>query len=162
MQSPCVGAFETFSSLSQSINRLQLLGIHAKSSSPRRRYGSYPCISCDCSDHRSMDVRTRGRRRGEFEMKAKGKENVWSVDNEVARLEKEKERTRRRRSKEGKRVRIVSRNGDTVMVSASMLTEVETVLQTQVISVCAMKILVWNSFYVDGSGKGWWNHGSHY
>lgn len=67
-------------------------------------------------------------------MGAKEKENVWSMDNEVAKAEKEKNRTRRRRKRGGKRVRNVNRRGDRVLVSGSMLMEVETVLQMQVIS----------------------------
>lgn len=64
-------------------------------------------------------------------MGAKGKENVWSIDNEVAKAEKEKNRTRRRRKRGGKRVRNVNKRGDRVLVSGSMLMEVETVLQMQ-------------------------------
>lgn len=72
-------------------------------------------------------------------MGAKGKENVWSMDNEVAKAEKEKNRMRRRRKRGGKRVRNVNRRGDRVLVSGSMLMEVETVLQMQVISA-----YIWN------------------
>lgn len=152
MQSPCVDAFNTFGSLSQTIRHLQLLGTRTKPSSPRRRYGSYPCLSCDYNDQSSVlseDLWTRRRHRGEFKVgckrekvNTKGKDNVWSVDNEMAKVEKGKERIRRRKSKEGKRVRNVNRKGDRVMVSASMLTEVETVLQTQVISRDALNSLV--------------------
>ncbi|KAL0429142.1 UNVERIFIED_CONTAM: hypothetical protein Sradi_0540200 [Sesamum radiatum] len=60
----------------------------------------------------------------------KGKENVWSIDNEIVKIEK-KERTRRRKKRGGKRVTNVNRKGDRVLVSGSMLMEVETVLQTQ-------------------------------
>ncbi|KAL5560530.1 hypothetical protein UlMin_036741, partial [Ulmus minor] len=58
------------------------------------------------------------------------KENVWSVDNEVAAMEKEKTSRRRQR---GKRVvrKKRSNNGRGVKVSGAMLMEVETVLQTQ-------------------------------
>lgn len=66
-------------------------------------------------------------------MRAKGKENVWSIDNEMAKTAKEKDR-RRRKKRGGKRVRNVNRKGDRVLVSGCMLMEVETVLQTQVIS----------------------------
>lgn len=72
-------------------------------------------------------------------MGAKGKENVWSIDKEVAKTEKENDRTRRRRKRGGKRVRNVNRRGDRVLVSGSMLMEVETVIQMQVISAC-----LWN------------------
>lgn len=66
-------------------------------------------------------------------MRAKGKENVWSIDNEMAKTAKEKDR-RRRKKRGGKRVRNVNRKGDRVLVSGCMLMEVENVLQTQVIS----------------------------
>lgn len=79
-------------------------------------------------------------------MRAKGKENVWSIDNEMAKIEKEKERMRRRKKRGGKRVRNVDRKGDRVLVSGSMLMEVETVLQTQVISANVLGIPV-HSFY---------------
>lgn len=61
----------------------------------------------------------------------KGKENVWSIDNEIAR---EGDKTRSRRNRGGKRMRNVARKskGEKVMVSGAMLMEVETVLQTQV------------------------------
>ncbi|KAK6162668.1 hypothetical protein DH2020_002509 [Rehmannia glutinosa] len=49
----------------------------------------------------------------------------------MAKIDKEKERTRRRKKRGGKRVRNVNRKGDRVLVSGSMLMEVETVLQTQ-------------------------------
>ncbi|KAL4303348.1 hypothetical protein GQ457_10G000010 [Hibiscus cannabinus] len=58
------------------------------------------------------------------------KENVWSIDNERAKAEKEKERRRRRRK--GKTVVNGRKNKmDSVLISAAMLMEVETVLQTQ-------------------------------
>lgn len=66
-------------------------------------------------------------------MGAKGKDNVWSIDNEMVKTEKEKGRTRRRK-RGGKRVRNVIKRGDRVLVSGTMLMEVETVLQTQVTS----------------------------
>lgn len=65
---------------------------------------------------------------------AKGKDNVWSIDNEMAKIDKDKGRTRRRK-RGGKRVKNVYKKGDGVLVSGSMLMEVETVLQTQVLYV---------------------------
>lgn len=66
-------------------------------------------------------------------MKGRGKDNVWSVDNEMAEAaEKERERDERRKKKKGKRVRSVGKRvkgDDKVMVSGSMLMEIETVLQ---------------------------------
>ncbi|XP_073293761.1 uncharacterized protein [Primulina huaijiensis] len=151
MQSPFVGAFSTF-------HHLQLLGTRTKSSSSRRRYSSYPCLSCNYNDQSSIwseDLWTRLRPRGEFKVgckrekvNTKGKENVWSVDNEMAKVEKGKERLRRRKSKEGKRVRNVNRKGDRVMVSASMLMEVETILQTQE----PVILPAWNTFTSSVSG----------
>ncbi|EPS65669.1 hypothetical protein M569_09106, partial [Genlisea aurea] len=67
---------------------------------------------------------------------AKGKDNVWSIDNEMAKFEKEDEtervRGRRKKRRGGKKIaRSVDRKGYRVMVSGSMLMEVEDVLQTQ-------------------------------
>ncbi|KAI6702823.1 hypothetical protein NL676_011959 [Syzygium grande] len=63
------------------------------------------------------------------------KENVWSVDNDVARAAAEKERARpraRRGRGRGRRVVRGKRGRDgKVMVSGAMLMEAETVLQTQ-------------------------------
>lgn len=67
---------------------------------------------------------------------AKGKkENVWSIDKEVEKSSSEKEKGRtKHRSRKGKRgvVRSKTKIGR-VLVSGSMLMEVETVLQTQVL-----------------------------
>ncbi|ONK59178.1 uncharacterized protein A4U43_C08F3780 [Asparagus officinalis] len=86
-----------------------------------------PRISC-CNLSRGESIRPR----------AKKKDNVWSVDNELAEREKEKERKRSsssfgRRRKRGKRVKAGGRKGknELVLVSAAMLIEIETVLQTQ-------------------------------
>lgn len=78
--------------------------------------------------------RTRGKNGGNFE-RAKGKENVWSIDNDLAAkfadVEKRKEEPRsRRRTRTLKGPR--RKAGSRVLVSAAMLMEVETVLQTQV------------------------------
>lgn len=67
--------------------------------------------------------------------KGKGKDNVWSIDNEMAKTEKERDKPRsRRRKRGGKRMRNVTKKRicDRVMISSAMLMEVETVLQTQV------------------------------
>ncbi|KAK9144637.1 hypothetical protein Sjap_004540 [Stephania japonica] len=68
-------------------------------------------------------------------VRVKGKENPWSVDKERARAAtREKERGRRSsvRRKRGKRVKGGGDgDGSRVMVSGTMLMEVETVLQTQ-------------------------------
>ncbi|PKA60739.1 hypothetical protein AXF42_Ash006373 [Apostasia shenzhenica] len=76
-----------------------------------------------------------GRKRsagGEEAVRAKKKDNVWSIDNELASRQAEDEKSkglarRRKRVKGGRR-----RNKDsTILVSAAMLMEIETVLQTQ-------------------------------
>lgn len=67
-----------------------------------------------------------------MEARAKGKENVWSVDNEMAEMEKKREK-QKRRSRGRVRGRGKSSRGDSdrVMVSGSMLMEIETILQIQ-------------------------------
>ncbi|KAM6559972.1 hypothetical protein CsatA_029211 [Cannabis sativa] len=83
---------------------------------------------------------------GSITVKGK-KENVWSVDNEMA--SKSKERTGRRRQRGRKVVRRRrSKNGRGVMVSGAMLIEVETVLQTQEPVIKPM----WNTFTSSVSG----------
>ncbi|KAG0477838.1 hypothetical protein HPP92_012557 [Vanilla planifolia] len=64
--------------------------------------------------------------------RAKKKENVWSIDNELASMKEieENKKLARKRSK-GKRVKATGRKDSTVLVSAAMLMEIETVLQTQ-------------------------------
>lgn len=67
-------------------------------------------------------------------MKLKGKkENVWSIDNELAAKEKGRPTRRGQRGK-GLARRKRSKGGRGVMVSGPMLMEVETVLQTEVVS----------------------------
>ncbi|KAG8391500.1 hypothetical protein BUALT_Bualt01G0194200 [Buddleja alternifolia] len=145
MQSPYLDACKTFSSslFHKSLHLQQFIGnpteYRSISCLSARRYSSYPCVSCNFNDRSNPYVDdNRGKpmenSRVNFRLgkvRAKGKENVWSVDNEMAKIGKEKERTRRRKKKGGKRVRNVNRKGDKVMVSGSMLMEVETVLQTQ-------------------------------
>lgn len=66
-------------------------------------------------------------------MKVKEKENVWSVDNELAKAEAAAEESKRRRrlGKRMKNLRKRSRKSG-MMISPAMLMEVEKVLQTQV------------------------------
>lgn len=80
---------------------------------------------------------------------AKGKDNVWSVDNEMAKEVQEKERDRRRRRKKGrgKRVKKVGK-GSNIIASGAMLMEVETVLQTQEPVIRP----AWNTFVSSVSG----------
>lgn len=79
------------------------------------------------------------------------KENVWSIDNEMAKTDKERDKPRRgRRKRGGKRMRNVTRKskGDRVMISSAMLMEVETVLQTQE----PVILPSWNTFISSVSG----------
>lgn len=96
------------------------------------------CVSCSFND--GIQNRRREQRGGKsFETgggegpKAKGKENVWSVDNEYAKAYEERERVKANRGKRsGRRVRNVPKKGKgRIMLSGVMLMEVETVLQTQ-------------------------------
>ncbi|PKI71941.1 hypothetical protein CRG98_007669, partial [Punica granatum] len=60
------------------------------------------------------------------------KDNVWSIDNELAEKEREREKSRHRGRRKGRRVVRGKRGMDgRVMVSGAMLMEVESVLQTQ-------------------------------
>lgn len=84
-----------------------------------------------------------------MKVEAKGKDNVWSVDNKVAE-EKERESQRRRRRRKGRssnRVKKIAK-GSNVMVSGAMLMEVETVLQTQEPVIRP----AWNTFVSSVSG----------
>ncbi|KDP28871.1 hypothetical protein JCGZ_14642 [Jatropha curcas] len=81
-------------------------------------------IQCQSKPHNS-------RRDG---VKVKGnQENIWSIDNDMARAAAEKEKGRtKQRKRRGRRVVRGKRNkGGRIMVSGAMLMEVETVLQTQ-------------------------------
>ncbi|KAL1535790.1 hypothetical protein AAHA92_28527 [Salvia divinorum] len=146
MQSLCTDACKAFSSSGSLLKgfqqQQQLFADNVDgrpvSSSPSYRHGSYPCISCNFEDKSRRLGDGRGRPRENFEVDgcsrgkvaAKGKDNVWSIDNEMAKTEKEKGQTRRRK-RGGKRVKNVYKKGDGVLVSGSMLMEVETILQTQ-------------------------------
>ncbi|KAI3911905.1 hypothetical protein MKW92_039641 [Papaver armeniacum] len=81
----------------------------------------------------------------------KEKENVWSVDNELAKGE-EKQNPSRSRKRGGKRVKNVGGGkkdkNSRVMVSGTMLDEVETVLQTQEPVIRP----IWNTFSSSVSG----------
>ncbi|WOK98701.1 hypothetical protein Cni_G07413 [Canna indica] len=86
-------------------------------------------VSCALSHGRR---RARGGR--EEPARARKKENVWSIDNDLAAAKASTEdKTRKYRRKRGRRVRSTARRGpsDRVLVSGSMLMEIETVLQTQ-------------------------------
>ncbi|XP_059301735.1 uncharacterized protein LOC132053649 isoform X2 [Lycium ferocissimum] len=124
-------------SLSLGACKFQFLGF----SSYRKPNYCYPRVSCS------------GDRK--FDSKVKGKENVWSIDNnEMAKKEKEREKPRRRMRKRGggKRIRRnvtrKSSKGDRVMMSAAMLMDVQTVLQTQE----PVILPSWNTFVSSVSG----------
>ncbi|XP_047253855.1 uncharacterized protein LOC107845474 isoform X4 [Capsicum annuum] len=110
----------------------------------------YPCISCSdkgTRDSGSRKFESRERVKG----KGKGKDNVWSIDNEMAKTEKERDKPRsRRRKRGGKRMRNVTKKRicDRVMISSAMLMEVETVLQTQE----PVILPAWNTFTSSVSG----------
>ncbi|KAG5538744.1 hypothetical protein RHGRI_019339 [Rhododendron griersonianum] len=77
---------------------------------------SHACVSCRLNDGRDLSPgreKPGERKRGEGKerVKARGKDNVWSVDNEMAKAaEKERERGERRKKK-GKRVKSVRKRG---------------------------------------------------
>ncbi|CAL9156936.1 unnamed protein product [Musa hybrid cultivar] len=67
-------------------------------------------------------------------VRARKKQNVWSIDNDLAAAKASAEdKTRKSRRRRGRRVRSAGRRGPgaRVLVSGSMLMEIETVLQTQ-------------------------------
>ncbi|KAL3613665.1 hypothetical protein CASFOL_041739 [Castilleja foliolosa] len=131
MQSICIDACNFFSSsiLQPQFNGNRTLYRSTSYFSSMHRHSLYPCISCSFNGKSSPGADSRRR---VVKERAKEKDNVWSVDNEMAKIEKGKEKTTRRRKKRGgKRVRNVNRKGDRVLVSGSMLIEVETVLQAQ-------------------------------
>ncbi|XP_057532537.1 uncharacterized protein LOC130810479 [Amaranthus tricolor] len=96
-----------------------------------------PRVFCNFGEDARSETRLKGRNRSikcEIKTKAKGKDNVWSVDNEVAKEVEEKKRGKqRRRRRSGKSVKNLKKIGkdSNLMVSGAMLMEVETVLQTQ-------------------------------
>nr|KJB49264.1 hypothetical protein B456_008G109500 [Gossypium raimondii] len=85
------------------------------------------------SQNRPNDSHNKTNPKGKVTVKGK-KENVWSIDNNIAKAEKENDKgnTKQRRRKKGKKVVKGRKNKiGRVLVSGSMLMEVETVLQTQ-------------------------------
>ncbi|XP_011016396.1 PREDICTED: uncharacterized protein LOC105119903 [Populus euphratica] len=84
-------------------------------------------------------------------VKARGrKENVWSIDNDMEKTtsDKEKERGKQKRRKGRRVVRGKRNKAGEIMVSGTMLMEVETVLQTQEPVIRP----VWNTFTSSVSG----------
>ncbi|XP_022135316.1 uncharacterized protein LOC111007308 [Momordica charantia] len=83
--------------------------------------------------------------------KVKGnKQNVWSVDNDLAKAQKERDtdRTTRRKPKASRVVNRKRNETGRILVSAAMLMELETVLQTQEPVIKP----VWNTFVSSVSG----------
>ncbi|KAA8515835.1 hypothetical protein F0562_018554 [Nyssa sinensis] len=147
MQYPSIDACKTFTSFTSTSQ--QFLGSrshHSLSSSsspfltflPTRR--AYPRVSCSFNSGRNGSYnRQKARERsssreGRERVKIKGKDNVWSIDNEMTKanavVKKDKESRGRKRGRRVKNVRKRSKS-DRVMISRAMLMEVETVLQTQ-------------------------------
>ncbi|URD95786.1 hypothetical protein MUK42_29635 [Musa troglodytarum] len=80
-------------------------------------------VSCSLAGCRRMEP-----------VRARKKQNVWSIDNDLAAAKATAEdKTRKYRRRKGRRVRSAGRRGPgaRVLVSGSMLMEIETVLQTQ-------------------------------
>lgn len=144
MQSPFLHLCRTFSSTRTLLNPPPPPPLGFRHSLSAHNRSLLPPPSLPLGSPRPGPVRPRnghqGRRGGgggggKQRVSVRGKkDNVWSIDNDVARAASEKERSRPRASrKRGRRVVRGKRGRDgKVMVSAAMLMEVETVLQTQV------------------------------
>lgn len=113
----------------------KLLGFHSSSSSSsssltlttlNQPYSRVYCTISNPNNRRTARVTAA---------KGKGKDNVWSIDNDAANGNRGRSNGGRRRTKmrnsSTKKLR-VSESDDGVMVSGSMLIESEKVLQTQV------------------------------
>lgn len=79
-------------------------------------------------------------------MRGNNKENVWSVDNDLAKVSSQKEKGRGRRSM--KKRKKGSKGGGRVIVTGAMLMEVETVLQTQVLGSLSKLHELMQSYYL--------------
>ncbi|KAH9623797.1 hypothetical protein KSS87_011612 [Heliosperma pusillum] len=108
------------------------------------RRNTFPAILCRNPNFGGERVKT-------MVVNAKGKDNVWSVDNEMAKVEEDRGKSKRRKNnnkgKFGKRVKKFGK-GENFIVSGSMLMEVENVLQTQEPVIKP----VWNTFVSSVSG----------
>ncbi|KAI9094515.1 hypothetical protein K1719_026635 [Acacia pycnantha] len=153
MQSPSLHLTKAFTTR-QCDHRF--LGFHRSVSSTHNLFSSFSSSPCGFpipssrrlvvraqKPHRNSGPKERLRIRGK-------KDNVWSVDNDVANAaaEKEKARTSRRKQEGRKMVRRKRVRGGRVLVSGAMLMEVETVLQTQEPVIKP----VWNTFASSVSG----------
>ncbi|KAK3020987.1 hypothetical protein RJ639_047536 [Escallonia herrerae] len=130
MQSPCIDALKTRGT---ALTPQQFLGFHHSLSSSRPFLSlsslrkPRPRVSCSFKGGRNRSPNREI-------AKVKGKDNVWSVDNEVVAKANSKERGgQRRKKKKGRSFKNATKKGHdgSVMVSGSMLMEVEDVLQTQ-------------------------------
>ncbi|XP_008786174.2 uncharacterized protein LOC103704600 [Phoenix dactylifera] len=130
MRLHCVDACGNLS-LPRSFLRFRLRPpLHPPPLLPPARVSTALSVSCGPSDGRQRP------RRGRADVvQAKKKENVWSVDNELAAraAAEEKAGALRRRRRKARRVRSAGKRGrdSRVLVSGAMLIEIETVLQTQ-------------------------------
>ena len=113
------------------------------SATHQRLFLSHPIVPTDSRYHRrnvvvSQHHNHKGPRKERAVVLKGNKENVWSVDNgksDAASKGTGERSASSRRSQRGKRAVRKKRsksNGRPIMVSASMLMEVETLLQTQV------------------------------
>uniref|UniRef100_A0A7N0UPK5 Uncharacterized protein n=1 Tax=Kalanchoe fedtschenkoi TaxID=63787 RepID=A0A7N0UPK5_KALFE len=135
MQSPCAVACESRTSALHQ----QFLGFQFHNALPppfplltaKRR--SLSVVACNFSGGRGPKSKKLVSQQKPRDGLLKGKENVWSVDNEMAKAEKEAGRGKRKGKRGGKRVKTVRKRSSDgrVVVSGSMLVEIETVLQTQ-------------------------------
>ncbi|GMH17202.1 hypothetical protein Nepgr_019043 [Nepenthes gracilis] len=164
MQAPCLDACKNFATTSQ-----QFLGFHTQNLILDRQQLSAkhncfvffanccfsPCISCRInrrnlsSRYNSKKRENRGSGGGGVDERGqvKGKDNVWSIDNELAKKVDERESDMRRRRRDRRR-RVRKIKGSRVLVSGAMLMEVETVLQTQEPVIRP----AWNTFVSSVSG----------
>ncbi|XP_015938822.1 uncharacterized protein LOC107464421 [Arachis duranensis] len=152
MQSPSLYLTNTFTHTN---NYNHHLGFnHSLSSSHNSFYPTFP-KSSPCSKrgiiaqsqkpHNNKGVPKDGG------VRVKGnKENVWSVDNELAKVatEREKGNSRGRRNRGRRMVKRKRHKGGRVIVTGAMLVEVETVLQTQEPVIKP----IWNTFASSLSG----------
>ncbi|MED6143811.1 hypothetical protein PIB30_009311 [Stylosanthes scabra] len=154
MQSPSLYLTNTFTHTNNYNHHLAFN--HSLSSSHNSFFSNFPKSSSSCSKRviiaqsqkphnnkgvpkESSSVRVRG-----------NKENVWSVDNELAKVatEKEKGNSRGRRNRGRRMVKRKRHKGGRVIVTGAMLVEVETVLQTQEPVIKP----IWNTFASSLSG----------
>uniref|UniRef100_A0A2P2IHI0 Uncharacterized protein LOC105120731 n=1 Tax=Rhizophora mucronata TaxID=61149 RepID=A0A2P2IHI0_RHIMU len=140
MQSPCLHLCKTFTtnpSLRFHETLLQSSSFAAESLSLLSNFTKFNKKRLVTRCHnRPQAHRHDGQSRSTKGLKAKGKnDNVWSVDNDMAKAtaerENERERARQRRRRGRKMGRGKRNKAGRIIISGAMLMEVETVLQTQ-------------------------------